>query len=527
MDLSKQFTVKEIKDILREMGLKLSGNKQELLDRLRLVLLDYQTIQQMGGGKSSEALWLEHADKLKKMLKKDPSYRDNVDYLTRLPPAFKETSSLYKKYLQWMVESYLDGGIKRYEDVASRAYPAFDDYMLLHQKGSLKPDERNIGIYCGIVGCKGKLRKGKSPTADRIGLENLLDKYTDKLSELKGIKASKMSVEPVYRDDKVTIYQPNNVEESIHLGQGTRWCTAARNNNMFDHHNQDGPMYIVVPRRPKHPGEKYQIHTKSDQYMDEKDNEIDPIKLLGKFPQIKYFIGKQLTTNENVYWEIPKYDPEIMYLDPNFDFLLAVIDNSGVIYKNIVDVPNDYLSAKINLIYQDDTITIIGNKYIYLINDKLIIVYANDEYYWLMHPFYTGRSSDLELDSLSEQTIKCLVNVIPNIPIDHAYLIRDVINIFNQTLPMSTFKYIVDNHNVIYKGGGALPLQLPLQLATPDQVYYYYSVAPNLTNMDLFIALNKYRINQLIHKRPDIDKDRLISILGEKIWMKLQPGIRI
>ena len=70
-----------------------------------------------------------------------------------------------------------------------------------------------------------------------------------------------MQVGSIHRDDMITVYHPNTIEEAIHLGQGTKWCTVARNKNMFDTYNKYGPMYIVVPKDPMYPGEKYQIHT--------------------------------------------------------------------------------------------------------------------------------------------------------------------------------------------------------------------------------------------------------------------------
>ena len=42
-DISKKYTVAELKDILRENNLKVSGKKQELVDRLLPVLSDNST----------------------------------------------------------------------------------------------------------------------------------------------------------------------------------------------------------------------------------------------------------------------------------------------------------------------------------------------------------------------------------------------------------------------------------------------------------------------------------------------------
>lgn len=60
---------------------------------------------------------------------------------------------------------------------------------------------------------------------------------------------------------------PKTKEASIELGKGTRWCTSAINNNMFDYYNADGPLYIWIDKS----GDKYQFHFESNQYMDSSD----------------------------------------------------------------------------------------------------------------------------------------------------------------------------------------------------------------------------------------------------------------
>ena len=74
---------------------------------------------------------------------------------------------------------------------------------------------------------------------------------------------------------------PHTKEASILYGKGTRWCTAATNNNFFDSYNRSGPLYIMKPKAPEYPGEQYQFHmnTSGGGYptlMDEKDRTASP-----------------------------------------------------------------------------------------------------------------------------------------------------------------------------------------------------------------------------------------------------------
>jgi hypothetical protein len=46
---------------------------------------------------------------------------------------------------------------------------------------------------------------------------------------------------------------------------------------MYDRYARDGSLYILLPKKPKYEGEKYQLHFQSNQFMDEQDNGVDDI----------------------------------------------------------------------------------------------------------------------------------------------------------------------------------------------------------------------------------------------------------
>jgi hypothetical protein len=46
---------------------------------------------------------------------------------------------------------------------------------------------------------------------------------------------------------------------------------------MFNRYNKDGNMYILLPKHPNYDGEKYQLHFKSGQFMDEEDSMIEDV----------------------------------------------------------------------------------------------------------------------------------------------------------------------------------------------------------------------------------------------------------
>jgi len=109
---------------------------------------------------------------------------------------------------------------------------------------------------------------------------NVMDEYPD--PEALAVQANKGHAEEILNNEQVRIVVPLDEAASKYYGQGTRWCTASINNNMFDSYNRDGPLYILIPKNPLHQGEKYQIHFAEYQFMDETDQPVDPYNLLTK-----------------------------------------------------------------------------------------------------------------------------------------------------------------------------------------------------------------------------------------------------
>lgn len=99
----------------------------------------------------------------------------------------------------------------------------------------------------------------------------------------------------IYNDDDVRVVHPVDQTASCYYGRGTRWCTASsRGTNYFDHYNKQGPLYILLPKKPNHQGEKYQIHFPSEQFMDENDQDVGLRYIIQEFPGFfKYLAEKQ------------------------------------------------------------------------------------------------------------------------------------------------------------------------------------------------------------------------------------------
>jgi hypothetical protein len=227
------------------------------------------------GGMNPVKLWIVYGEQLREKFASDRSARNFVN-ATEIPPAF-----VYKKYSEWIVRSYIRGGIKLYEDIRSRVHPEIDLYeQLLKHKDKVEVAwMRDITQFCGIAGCK----KG---TKSVPGLSDYLDEYRSLLEEVHK-EEHEEKMQPIYEDESFTLYHPQTEAQACHVGRGTRWCTAAKKDNMFENYNSRGALFVIVPKNREYPKEKYQFFRgESGQYMNDRDEPLLFSEFLRKFPGI-------------------------------------------------------------------------------------------------------------------------------------------------------------------------------------------------------------------------------------------------
>lgn len=239
------------------------------------------------GGALSDALWSKYMQPLQQRLASDRGYR-GPHPVTTLPADFLFGGD--HVYLEWTIISYINGGIRSYEDIKTRLQPAIVDFNKLIQKRVLSQgvsgqpwtNESNILNYCGLIGCTIKGRQ-------RGGLEELLRKYE---KHLQRDVSEEGRMEPFYDGETVRIYAPTTVQQSVYYGRGTTWCTAAtKAANAFEEYFELGPMYIIIPKNPTHKGEKYQLHIHQTEdgpgdFMDETDTPVYKEQVLALYPEL-------------------------------------------------------------------------------------------------------------------------------------------------------------------------------------------------------------------------------------------------
>ena len=219
----------------------------------------------------------------------------------------------YDSYYKWILNSYLNRDISRLEDIGSLLIPTIKNYKLLEKNGI--EHTKAITELHGL-----------------IGLERYLDDFQDQLTELKAerdmadaeLQAIRAEGPIVYDGITVRIRHPKTKRAACYYGRGTKWCTAAtKGDNYFDEYNKDGPLYIIIPKTPSYPGEKYQFHEESGQYLNEKDEVFDKGEFIKRYePDIEKIYELTGLKNQLLLDAIKRDDLEVvrkLLEDPRVD----------------------------------------------------------------------------------------------------------------------------------------------------------------------------------------------------------------
>ena len=171
-----------------------------------------------------------------------------------------------KKNIDWITKSYVNNtfGIPSSLENLGRYKDSIKKYNVLHDN---KVDIKPIYEIAGLV-----------------ELESLIESKEDKLKEIEEKKAKQKSKEDlqikikeegeddkevILETEKVFIYRPTTEKGAKYYGRNTKWCTTSTENNRFDYHNDQGPLYIIQSKSDAK--DKYQLHIEKNQFMNNKD----------------------------------------------------------------------------------------------------------------------------------------------------------------------------------------------------------------------------------------------------------------
>jgi hypothetical protein len=191
------------------------------------------------------------------------------------------------KFVPWLARMYANGSLK-FEDInRNNLLVRFEEAKRLNLVPLQYKDINKLKSYYDF---------------EEMMQEYVLPNMEDAKNDDRDVKAEK-----IFEDNDVLVVIPKNEAAACKYGKGTRWCTAAtQGENYFNHYNEIGSLYILIPKHPKYKGEKYQLHFKTNQYMNEKDRPISLHYLLfERFPQLRKLFFK--------------IEPELEYVTNIFD----------------------------------------------------------------------------------------------------------------------------------------------------------------------------------------------------------------
>ena len=262
--------------------------------KIREILLEY----------SKNHLKNNFEKKYEQKKNKDHSLPGDVsfdEFLKKIEIPLKQENKfqIIDPYMFWIVQNYVMGGIRYFEDIHSKTIPALLKYDSLKKKNKLKPEHRDIG--------KIKSLDDLLDILDGYAEEDIKsNKERDKEIERKFYESGE--AELIYNDSEMKVVVPRTERASCFFGRNTRWCTAAtKGRNMFDYYAKQGDLYIVLIKKNN---ERYQFNFETDQFMDEKDKPINTTKLVEKYPKLydifapiakrkgSIFSGKNLSEDE-------------------------------------------------------------------------------------------------------------------------------------------------------------------------------------------------------------------------------------
>lgn len=187
------------------------------------------------------------------------STEDIIDHF-----ATKADPSTNKQHTQWVVGQYRKG-IVRQED-----HPRIKETLQNFDKHRQRLVDKDINRYKTI----GDLETALEPHIEA----NVVSKKQEK-RDIKETGATQ-----IYNSPTMSVHKLNTQEGAMAYGAGTKWCTAAKKNNMFDTYNKDGPLFVISN---KVNNQKFQYHPASDQFARSDDSNMGFQGGLEAMPEIR------------------------------------------------------------------------------------------------------------------------------------------------------------------------------------------------------------------------------------------------
>lgn len=176
------------------------------------------------------------------------------------------------KYVAWCLDAW-EAGHFLWEDIRAGASSRISDQIMRFDinKGKIAdPAMRSLMKYKG----PGELDEAM----DRVGVPKEISDFDLSGKQQKKMLMAKARLESTHfmTENGIRIDIPLTEFASCILGRNTRWCTAAKNDNMFSSYAENGALFIITLPT----GERFQAHIDAEYLDDEYGGEIGTIDLI-------------------------------------------------------------------------------------------------------------------------------------------------------------------------------------------------------------------------------------------------------
>ena len=172
------------------------------------------------------------------------------------------------KYLHWIVREYVNGYFLA-EDV-SQVKEVLEQFH--KRKQQLNQKDINQYNFQELEDLMDSMKEQETPTSKRQQAQKI---------KTEGAKV-------VAQDASGTIVQLLTEEAANYYGKGTKWCTTADNDNMFEFYSQKGPLYVLLGSDDR----KYQFQFESNEFKNEKNRDVDINELSDKYSVFDQFLDQ-------------------------------------------------------------------------------------------------------------------------------------------------------------------------------------------------------------------------------------------
>jgi hypothetical protein len=209
-----------------------------------------------------------------------------------------------KSATQWLLATYLKNGFKA-EDIAgeksSKVFETLGQFGLMRKK--LPVEQRDLNYYSSL-GAMWNAIKGFVAEEKSLVEARELDALTGKaLRRAEKVKALEETFTLLEDPNGFKIVSPLTEYASCWWGRGTRWCTAAENNNYFAHYYEKAPLLIVITPE----GNKYQMFVTPHNFQFTNDNDeiVDRHTVVREWDYFKPLFHHALSIQAEIMKHIP------------------------------------------------------------------------------------------------------------------------------------------------------------------------------------------------------------------------------